>query len=250
MQSSSFRVQASDFDGPLDLLLSLIEKRKMHVSDISVAKVADEYIEYIQKNSVPVEQIADFILTAATLMLIKSRSLLPGFAATKDEEGDMAALEARLARYGQVKTGAQKLAGLLRAGAVPRSHFKTYTPPAPQKISFTPGTKEGRVLLRELTLSVKNLISLLPTREKIPQTTVQKTIRLSEVMKSLEERLARTLSTTLHEFAGDQKQTLILAFLAILELAKQGTIHISQRERFHDIKIDTTEVTVPNYMHS
>ena len=74
----SFIVKQQHFEGPLDLLLSLIEKRKLFINDIALAKVTDDFISHIQSlNQFPMADSANFILIASTLLLIKSKSLLP-----------------------------------------------------------------------------------------------------------------------------------------------------------------------------
>ena len=80
MDGQEYTVKTEAFEGPLELLLNLIEKRKLFISDISLAQVADDYIEYINKQEdFPMASTADFILVASTLVLIKSKSLLPTF---------------------------------------------------------------------------------------------------------------------------------------------------------------------------
>src|SRR3989338_5807938 len=93
----SFVVKQQTFEGPLDLLLSLIEKRKLHINDISLAKVADDYIEHLKSfGQFPIGDSANFILIASTLLLIKSKSLLPNLVLTEEEEGSVEDLERRL----------------------------------------------------------------------------------------------------------------------------------------------------------
>src|SRR5690242_7983178 len=88
--SGVYTVKTPAFEGPLDLLLDLIEKHKLAISEISLAKVADDYIAYVKTFSeFPVAMSAHFILVASTLLLIKSRSLLPNLALSDDEKGSI-----------------------------------------------------------------------------------------------------------------------------------------------------------------
>src|SRR3989344_4591424 len=94
---TQFYIKTRSFEGPLELLLELIEKRKLFISDISLAAVADEYMVYVRDfDDFPMEDTAQFILTASTLVLIKSRSLLPGVKLTEEEVSDIQDLERRL----------------------------------------------------------------------------------------------------------------------------------------------------------
>ena len=95
-----FKVKIGEIEGPLELILDLIEKRKLHISDVSLSQVADEFIEYIKSfEEFPIQDSADFILVASTLLLIKSKSLLPNLSLTPEEQDNIEDLENRLATY-------------------------------------------------------------------------------------------------------------------------------------------------------
>ncbi len=244
VNSPAFSVKAAAFEGPLDVLLSLVEKRKMHISDVSLAAITDDYLKFITGEPLPIAQTADFIFLAATLMLIKSRSLLPRFSISHEEEGDIRELEARLAHYEAIRGRAQ----LLRSEIEPRKLFwkQLALPLKKEEVRFRPG-KEGSTLLAELHSSLRRLASLMPTPEKIPQTRVEKKVRLEEVMHSLMQRLSHSLATTLGSFAGAEKQDTILGFLAILELVKQGAVHAHQADHGSEIHIESLSLGVPRY---
>src|SRR3989344_6417005 len=108
----TYTVKTEAFEGPLDLLLELVTKRKLFVNDVSLSQVTDDFISYIdQHEEFPISESAEFILGASTLMLIKSRSLLPMLQLTEEEEESIHELENRLAIYAKVK----ELAGGLKA---------------------------------------------------------------------------------------------------------------------------------------
>ncbi len=91
-----YLVKTHIFEGPLDTLLSLIEKRKLFINDISLAQVADDYIAYIKSlNEFPIADSSHFILIASTLVLIKSKSLLPDLNLTTEEQESIDDLEDR-----------------------------------------------------------------------------------------------------------------------------------------------------------
>src|SRR5665647_121039 len=93
-------VKTSVYEGPLDLLLELIEKRKLLINDIALAAVTEEYIARINAmDTLPMGETAEFVALAATLLLIKSRSLLPLLNLTEEESKDIKELEYRLAVY-------------------------------------------------------------------------------------------------------------------------------------------------------
>ena len=95
--STGFKIKTEVFEGPLDLLLSLVEKRKLFISDISLSKVTDEYIQHISDlPAYSMDDRAQFIVIASTLLLIKAKSLLPNMPLTEDEKGSIEDLESRL----------------------------------------------------------------------------------------------------------------------------------------------------------
>src|SRR5262249_35206583 len=100
----AFTVKTQGFEGPLDLLLNLVESKKLFINEISLAAVTDEYLAYARALTASnLTELTSFLAIAATLILIKSRSLLPGFIVTKEEEKDIADLESRLALHAIVR---------------------------------------------------------------------------------------------------------------------------------------------------
>src|SRR3989338_11100179 len=92
-----YTVSRNVFEGSFDFLLDLIERRKLHIHDISLSEVADDYLSYIETlGEFPTKDAAHFLVIASTLVLIKSRSLLPGLALTPEEETSIDDLEGRL----------------------------------------------------------------------------------------------------------------------------------------------------------
>src|SRR3954470_21241732 len=105
-----FSLETEVFQGPLEALLDLIEARKLSISEISLAEVTDAYLAYIEKlPELPLGETAQFILVAATLLLIKSRALLPTLELSSDERESVEELERRLARYALVRKAAKLL---------------------------------------------------------------------------------------------------------------------------------------------
>ena len=98
LQKSKYSIKTETFEGPLELLLNLVEGRKFFINEISLASVTDEYIAHAKSlNTNDLSELTSFLSITATLILIKSRSLLPGFVVTKEEEKDIEDLESRLA---------------------------------------------------------------------------------------------------------------------------------------------------------
>lgn len=240
--TSSYSIKTEVFEGPLPLLLSLIEKRKLLINDISLAKVADDFIGHMKTLAdLPREEVANFILVASTLILIKSRSLLPNLEITEEEKGNIDDLEARLRLY--------KIAKDL--GIIVKDKFGRNISlfPNGRKITepvFTPSQDGG---LDNLLNAIKSVISELPKKEFIPEAIVRKMISIEEMMDNLLERITSGLKMSFKDFVGDKKDkvNIIVGFLAMLELVKQGAIEATQADDSDDIALEPKDLAVPQY---
>src|ERR1700752_3801499 len=97
---TGFSIKTASFEGPFEVVLDLIEARKLLVNELALATITDEFIKHVQaQETFPVEATANFIQIAATLLLIKSKSLIPDLELTEEEQGDVEDLERRLATY-------------------------------------------------------------------------------------------------------------------------------------------------------
>lgn len=244
----TFTVKNEKFEGPLELLLDLIEKRKMHVSDVSLAKVADDFIAYVNArtaedpaNGFPVGQSAQFVLVASTLLLIKSKSLLPTLALTTEEQASIEDLERRLRLYERMKTLAQGIKPLFGAQILfPRGERKLDP-------VFTP---DADMTVPNLYAAVQRVLQSLPKKEFLPKVVVDKVVSLEEMITSLTTRVTESLRMSFREFSGahkGEKVNVIVSFLAMLELVKQGVINVSQERHFDDIHMETENIGLPRY---
>ena len=108
-----YQVKLSKFEGPLNLLLELIEERRLDITEISIAKVADDYLEYVRGDeNISLENLAEFVNIASKIILIKSRSILPTLKVTPDEEKEIKDLEKQLKEYNKYKEASVKLNAL------------------------------------------------------------------------------------------------------------------------------------------
>ena len=239
---NAYVVKTDVFEGPLDLLLQLIEKRKLFINDVSLATVTDDYLSYVESQKKSVGQTANFVLVASTLLLIKSKSLLPVLELTEEEEQSIEDLERRLKLYKHFRELSRNLGdrfgkNILHSGGEKRV----------QEVSFAPGNDISIKSLRE---SIEEVISLLPKKTFIPETVVKKVVSLEEMIEKLADRVTRAISTSFKEFAGlekGDKSDIVVSFLAMLELVKQGAINVRQSGRFYDITMESDGVSVPKY---
>lgn len=241
MPPTSFLVKQEQFEGPLDVLLSLIEKRKLLINEISLAKIADDYIEHIKKlEQFPIADSAHFILIASTLLLIKSKSLLPGLQLSEEEAGSIEDLETRLKIYKRMKELSVEV----------KSRFGKdimFAPtPRPRAPFFSP---HESITLPNLLASMIALLKHLPKAEKLARTVVAKVISLEEMIENLAQRVTLSLQMSFKEFnrGANNKVHVIVSFLAMLELVKQGIIHVTQENHKDDIMMETKTVSTPSY---
>lgn len=239
----SFTIKTESFEGPLDLLLDLIEKRKLFISDISLAKVTDDFIEHVKNlGTVAISESAHFILVASTLLLIKSKSLLPGLALTEDEQVDIESLETRLKIYKKIKEASVYVQDLFGKDVI---FLQSQTRPIVPV--FAPEPDFG---LEKALLILKDLINRLPRKENTPKVLIKKVISLEEMIGTLTNRITSHLKMSFKEFTKEHRENrvnVIVSFLAMLELVKQGIVHVSQDKTFGDIVMETKEVGVPHY---
>ena len=240
--SSPYVVKTPSFEGPLDLLLDLIEKRKLSINEVALAKVADDYISYTRTLSeFPIAMSAHFILIASTLLLIKSKSLLPNLALSEEEKGSIEELERRLKLYKRARELGRQVRMLFGSRPIFFAQQRLDT------VVFAPDRHTNHA---ELTIAIKTLLQNLPKISYLPKAIVQKVVSLEEMIGSLTERIKTSLKLSFREFAkmGKQKKVnVIVSFLAMLELVKQGVISVRQDKHFDEITMETGQLDTPRY---
>ncbi|MFA7252680.1 MAG: ScpA family protein [Candidatus Paceibacterota bacterium] len=242
MSENTFQIKTEVFEGPLDLLLSLIEKKKLFINDIALSKVADDYIAYLQQQEkFPMAQSADFLVIASTLLLIKSRSLIPSLNLTEDEQQDINDLERRLKLYQQIKDLSRHIKDKFGKNIIfapePRKMMLVFSPDQSM-------TKEN------LLTAVWIVIKALPKVENLPKAIVKKVISLEEMMVDLTKRIQSSIKMSFREFAKvgkEERVNVIISFLAMLELVKQGIVNVKQENHFDDIEMETQSAGLPHY---
>ncbi len=244
-----FTVKTTSFEGPLDLLLDLIEKRKLFINDVSLAKVTDDFIAHIKQfDNMPMGESAHFILVASTLLLIKSKSLLPDLNITEEEKSDMNDLETRLKIYQRIKEAGKRINELFGGDQMIFDQSQS----RPMQPVFVPNPE---FTLEKARATLADLINRLPKKEKLPQIVVQKVVSLEEMIGTLTTRITSHLRMSFKEFTKDHaggltkenRVNVIVSFLAMLELVKQGIMHVTQESTYGDISMETKDVTVPRY---
>lgn len=242
MTATAFAIKTETFEGPMELLIELVEKRKLLINDISLAKVTDEYMQTVsamQEMSLP--NTAQFISLAATLLLIKSKSLLPILDLTDEEEASIEDLAERLKKYQLYRDAALELQ--TRFGTQ-NAYEPEYTPPR-EPIFKT----DNYCTVNELKEAMYRVLTNLPKNEPKPTAKVRPTISLEDMMTKLQSRIERQMQTRFSDIRASETEhkNVIVGFLAILELFKQGNILITQNSRFSDIHLELERAKTPKY---
>lgn len=239
-----------NFEGPLDLLLHLIEKNKVSIYDIPIVLITEQYLDYVSRmEKEDLDMVSEFLVMAATLIDIKSRMLLPAEEEEDGEEEDpRAELVRRLLEYKMYKFIAQELEELEQDAEV--LFYKE--PTIPKEVAkYEPPVDLDR-LLDGLTLArLQQIFDSVMKRKADKVDPVRSnfgTIRKEPV--SLEQRIgsvmdyARTHRTfRFRQVLEEQPDRLevVVTFLAILELMKMGKLHLTQEAAFEDMYIETLE---------
>jgi|TARA_Y100000310_G_scaffold345555_1_gene466528 segregation and condensation protein A len=240
---TDFQVKTPAFEGPLDLLLTLIEKRKLFINDISLASVTDDYVAHM--NSAPkfsIARTADFVLIAATLLLIKSKSLLPQLNLSEEEEDSIEDLEIRLKLYKRMRSLGVEIKNrfgktILFSRESTRHHSPVFSP-------------DKNLAIASIKKGIDETLSHLPKQELAQKTVVKKVMNLEEVIDELAGRIAEGLRVSFKEFSKldkGKRTEVIVSFLAMLELVKRDIISVTQEKSFSDIVMETDSVKTPKY---
>lgn len=235
-----FSIETDVYSGPLEALLNLIEERKLSISQVSLSEVTDAYLAYVEKlPSLPLGETAQFILVASTLLLIKSRTLLPTLTLTEDERESVQELERRLARYALVR----KTARLLKKewGKAPLLFAKR----APLRESVFAPAESSVARIVEVA---QRLMHILPKPELLAKAAVAPVLALEDVIKSLKSRISNAFKARFSELThSHSKEERIVYFLATLELVRSGSLSATQDKLFADILLEAEATGVPRF---
>ena len=242
-------VKLEVFEGPLDLLLHLLEKNKVNIYDIPIVEITNQYMEYMREmQRRDLNIMSEFLVMAATLLDIKSRMLLPKRASDEEEEPEdpRAELVQQLLEYKMYKCMAYELKD--RQMDAGRVMYKK--PTIPEEVRAYEPPVDIHELISDITLSRLHEIfeSIMKKQQDKIDPLRSKFGKIEKEEVSLEDKMEdlKKYATGHRHFsfrglltAQSSKVEVIVTFLAILELMKMGTIRISQEHIFDDIQIDS-----------
>lgn len=231
---TDFVVQTDNFEGPLDTLLSLIEKRELYINDISLSKVTSDYIQFIADNQETINNKTEFVGIASTLVLAKSKSLLPE-QTTEEEQDEIEELEDRLRAYKLMKAKGKELAK--QFGSQPL--FLSVLSGNSSKDwkhgdMFAPGSNLTVDLLA--SKAQQSVVSL--PDDSLPTAKIEKTVSIKEEIDRLKQCCQQMTSVSFSSAVrSDNKRDHVVLFVAVLELVKAGSLEAEQASLFAEIKL-------------
>lgn len=241
-----FKLQV--FEGPLDLLLHLLEKNKVNIYDIPIVEITNQYMEYLQEmKRQDLNVMSEFLVMAATLLNIKSKMLLPPEEAQEDQNEDpRLELVQQLLEYKMFKC----ISDELRDRQVDAQRVFYKEPSIPEEVAAYEVPVDVSQLMQDVTLQKLNAIfqSVLRRQEDKIDPIRSRFGRIEKEEISLEDKMAELGEYAMHHRIFSFRQLLegqcsrmevIVTFLAILELMKAGVIMISQEHIFDDIRIES-----------
>ncbi len=235
-EQNSYKIKTAVFEGPFGLLLNLVEKRQLFINDLSLSQVTEDYLKYVNELSeAQPREISSFIVVAATLILIKSKSLLPDLALTSEEEGDIRSLEERLRLFEL----------FAKLGVNIKSNFgkRIIFPGGEKKNDVLVFLPDGQITRESMMTFAKEALGNLPQKVSLSEVEVKKVISIEEMIGKLTERIQNSLKINFKDFAGkavtrEEKVFVIVSFLAMLELVRNGILHAVQEGDSDDIIIE------------
>ncbi len=235
---STYRVTLEVFEGPLDLLLRLIEREELDISKVSLAMVADQYLAHIALlKELSAANLADFLAIAARLLLIKSRALLPQ---AEDEEGDEeeeedlgAELERQLLEYKRFKEAAGKLRDIESAGL--RAYPRVASLPEMER-----KLQAGEVSLMELLEAFKRALEAHPALPPVDGVVAPVVVHIADCIQTIVtmvQRHPRVHFSALMQRARSRLEVVVM-LLAVLEMMKQQRLRAIQEQLFGEIYLE------------
>src|SRR5215207_9420635 len=227
--TDDLKILLGDFDGPLDLLLHLIRQEQVNIYDIPVARIADEYLRYLQAmQELDIAVAGDFLVMAATLIELKTKMLLPRdpFAAQEEEEDPRSELVNQLLEYQKYKAAAQTL---WSKATVEQAVFKR------AEIETDKNNPEVAVGLFDLLKVFQDILAR--HKEEVQLEIEREEITMADMLETLRNMVLSAGELNLRVFfeRARSRRELVLAFLSVLELVRTTEVRLFQPETFGDI---------------
>jgi len=232
----SYEVELEQFSGPLHLLLALIEREELPITDISLAKVANDYLHYLEVSEVSAEELADFLLIAAKLLWIKSNAILP--LPDVQDETDPGKLVLQLRLYREFVEAAKELEERYGTAVMfvrPASASAVVLEP----VFHPPASLNTHMLEEVFRLVLKRLEPFFSLKEA----SIHRVISIQEKIRDIRQVILDRARLSFKDVVDDasNRTEVVVSFLALLELVKQRIVYAVQDSAFEDITLKRVE---------
>lgn len=233
-----YKVKLEKFEGPLDLLLQLIENSDLDITEVALSEVADQFMQYLEavedKNP---EELADFLVVASRLLLIKSRILLPNLHI--EDESEAIELETQLKIYKEYYEAAKKIENIL---AEKKVLFVREKIPLDRDIIFNPPKNLDTSKIKKIFLEViKEIESII----QLPKKTMLRAVSIKEKIEYIKNKILSGINLNFSDLIKESKDRteVVISFLGVLELVKQRHVVVRQDEKFDEICISRVDAS-------
>ena len=231
----AFAVSQEKFSGPLELLLALIEEKKLTITEVSLKSVADEYLAYLEAHEVPSDELADFLLVASRLIYLKSRELMP-YLRLDDEDANAAKLEDQLRLYREFVAAAAKLEERYLQTPLYRRPFVRLQ----REMQFAPGKALTPAALAD---AYRSVLKRLEPFFALQQTSIERVKSIEERIEELTGALQAKATMRFKDViaSAGSKVEVVVSFLALLELLRRRSVRVKQDDHYGEIMIERYE---------
>ncbi|MDP1595919.1 MAG: ScpA family protein [Methylotenera sp.] len=227
----ALEVYLEAFEGPLDLLLYLIRKHNLDILDIPMADLTRQYMGYVEKmRAIKLELAGDYLLMSAMLIEIKSRMLLPKPAEIAEEDDPRAELVRRLMEYEAIKLIAQRLDEMPKVGdgiSVASAYFQHISQVQPPEVNLDDLAEAWRNVLKRASHFQHHKVGRAELSVREHMSIILRRLKADNLLEF----------TQLFDVVNDGIPKLVVCFLAILELAREGLLRITQQQAFSPIYV-------------
>ena len=230
------KIKLEKFEGPLSLLLKLIEKEELDITQISLSKIADQYVEYIRSSSfIDPEELADFLLLAARLLLIKSKAMLPYL--YPEEEEEIEDLERQLRIYKEFLEATKKVESILGKKKFMFAREFNRKAALGDRTAFSPPKDLKK---EEMTEVFKAFLVRIKPAEKLGKDKIELKVSIDDKISFIRNMISSRIKMSFSKIFSQAKTKTekIVSFLAMLELIKQKEIVAEQGSLFSEISLN------------
>ena len=229
-----YKIELEQFQGPLPLLLQLIEKEELDITEVSLANIAEQYLAYIEQvRDLPPGDLTDFLVVAAKLLLIKSKLLLPSLQLDGEEEAGDLEKQLKIYRiYYDASKHIQKMIGKKKF-----SYFRESSRVRTVEPIFNP--PQG-ICAKDLRDYFKEVLERIEPIVKLPQEMIKRTVSIQEKISQIKTAISTEARLSFKNLLTQSKNKteVIVTFLALLELVKQRSVLVMQESVFEEIYIE------------